>query len=115
MKTHLHPDKFSDTPLNIFKMNLGTVIKNIRKQRGQTQQEFASSCGITQTYLSQIENNNKEPNLSTLKEISNNLDLPLPILFFLSLNEDDISPEKREAFQKLNPSVKTLINNFFNV
>lgn len=96
-------------------MNLGTVIKNIRKQRGQTQQEFASSCGITQTYLSQIENNNKEPNLSTLKEISNNLGLPLPILFFLSLNEEDISPEKREVFEKLNPQVKTLINDFFNV
>lgn len=96
-------------------MNLGTVIKNIRKQRGQTQQEFASSCGITQTYLSQIENNSKEPNLSTLKEISNNLGLPLPILFFLSLNEEDISPEKREAFEKLNPPVKTLINDFFNV
>ncbi|WP_454059748.1 helix-turn-helix domain-containing protein [Elizabethkingia ursingii] len=72
-------------------MNLGTVIKDIRKQRGQTQTEFADSCGITQTYLSQIENNAKEPNLSTLKEISKNLDLPLPILFYLSLNEDDIS------------------------
>ncbi|WP_376777234.1 helix-turn-helix domain-containing protein [Flavobacterium covae] len=96
-------------------MNLGTVIKNIRKQKGQTQQEFALNCGITQTYLSQIENNSKEPNLSTLKEISNNLDLPLPILFYLSLNEDDISPEKREAFEKINPSVKTLINDFFNV
>lgn len=96
-------------------MNLGTVIKNIRKQRSQTQQEFASSCGITQTYLSQIENNCKEPNLSTLRVISDNLELPLPILFFLSLNEEDIFPEKREAFEKLNPPVKNLINDFFNV
>ncbi|PQA94893.1 Helix-turn-helix [Chryseobacterium piscicola] len=97
------------------KMNLGTVIKDIRKQRGQTQTEFADSCGITQTYLSQIENNAKEPNLSTLKEISKNLDLPLPILFYLSLNEDDISPEKRKAFEIINPSVKSLINEFFRV
>lgn len=96
-------------------MNLGTVIKDIRKQRGQTQTEFADSCGITQTYLSQIENNAKEPNLSTLKEISKNLDLPLPILFYLSLNEDDISPEKRKAFEIINPSVKSLINEFFRV
>ena len=96
-------------------MNLGTVIKDIRKQRGQTQTEFADSCGIPQTYLSQIENNAKEPNLSTLKEISKNLDLPLPILFYLSLNEDDISPEKRKAFEIINPSVKSLINEFFRV
>lgn len=94
-------------------MNLGAVIKDIRKQKRQTQTEFASNCGITQTYLSQIENNSKEPNLSTLKEISNNLDIPLPILFFLSLNEDDISPEKRKAFEIINPSVKLLINDFF--
>jgi transcriptional regulator with XRE-family HTH domain len=96
-------------------MNLGTVIKNIRKQKGQTQIEFASFCGITQTYLSQIENNSKEPNLSTLKEISRNLEVPLPILFFLSLNEEDIPVEKRKAFEIVNPSVKSLINEFFRV
>jgi len=96
-------------------MNLGTVIKDIRKQKGQTQKEFALSCGITQTYLSQIENNSKEPNLSTLKVISLNLEMPLPILFFMSLNEEDISPEKRKAFEIINPSVKSLINEFFRV
>lgn len=96
-------------------MNLGSIIKEIRKQRRQTQIEFAANCSITQTYLSQIENNAKEPNLATLKKISENLDLPLPILFFLSLNEDDIPPEKRKAFEIINPSVKSLINEFFSV
>lgn len=96
-------------------MDLGTTIRTIRKQRGQTQNEFATSCGITQTYLSQIENNSKEPNLSTLKEIGASLDIPLPILFFLSLNNDDIKPEKRDAFNLINPSVKSLVNEFFKV
>jgi transcriptional regulator with XRE-family HTH domain len=96
-------------------MNIGKVIKDTRKQKGQTQTEFAQSCGITQTYLSQIENNTKEPNLSTLKIISSNLDIPLPILFFMSLNEEDISPEKRKAFEIINPSVKSLINEFFRI
>lgn len=94
-------------------MNIGQVIKDTRKQKGQTQNEFALSCGITQTYLSQIENNSKEPNLSTLKVISQNLDIPLPILFFMSLNEEDIAPEKRDAFAIINPSVKSFINEFF--
>lgn len=96
-------------------MNLGNIIKNIRKQRGQTQSEFALSCGITQTYLSQIESNLKEPNLSTLKSISENLAVPLPILFFLSMTEDDVQPGKREAFQIVSPSVKSLVNEFFAV
>lgn len=94
-------------------MNLGQTIKNIRKQKGQTQSEFANVCAITQTYLSQIENNLKEPTMGTLKLISSKLDIPLPILFFLSLNEEDVDPEKRIAFQIISPSIKSLINEFF--
>jgi transcriptional regulator with XRE-family HTH domain len=96
-------------------MDLGTVIKNIRKQKGQTQCEFASTCGITQTYLSQIEGNLKEPNLSTLKLISEKLDMPLPILFFLSMTKEDVQPNKRKAFEIVSPSVKSLVNEFFTV
>ena len=96
-------------------MDLGNVIKNIRKQKGLTQSEFASLCGITQTYLSQIETNSKEPNLSTLKSIGEKLNVPLPILFFLSMTENDIQPNKRKAFQIVSPSVKSLVNEFFAV
>jgi transcriptional regulator with XRE-family HTH domain len=96
-------------------MDLGTTIKNIRKQKGQTQSELASSCGITQTYLSQIEGNLKEPNLATLKTVSENLKIPLPILFFLSMTEDDVQPNKRKAFQIVSPSIKSLVNEFFAV
>tara|TARA_R110002050_G_scaffold102384_1_gene210910 strand:- start:2037 stop:2327 length:291 start_codon:yes stop_codon:yes gene_type:complete len=96
-------------------MDLGNIIKNIRKQKKLTQTEFASSCGITQTYLSQIESNQKEPNLSTLKNISNSLSIPLPILFFLSMTKEDVQPNKRKAFEIVSPSVKSLVNEFFSV
>jgi transcriptional regulator with XRE-family HTH domain len=96
-------------------MDLGIVIKNMRKKRGLTQSEFATNCGITQTYLSQIEGNLKEPNLSTLKVIGEQLNMPLPILFFLSMNGDDVQPNKRDAFEIVSPSVKSLVNEFFSV
>lgn len=96
-------------------MDLGNAIKNIRKKKNQTQGELALSCGITQTYLSQIEGNLKEPNLSTLKTISEHLDMPLPILFFLSMTEEDVQPSKRKAFQIVSPSVKSLVNEFFAI
>jgi transcriptional regulator with XRE-family HTH domain len=96
-------------------MDLGNIIKNIRKQKGFTQNELASLCGITQTYLSQIEGNLKEPNLSTLREISEKLKIPLPILFFLSMTMDDVQPSKRKAFEIVSPSVKSLVNEFFTV
>ena len=96
-------------------MDIGTIIKNIRKQKGQTQGEFAALCDITQTYLSQIESNQKEPNLSKLKTISENLNVPLPILFFLSMTEEDVPVNKRKAFKIVSPSVKSLVNEFFAV
>lgn len=96
-------------------MNLGIKIKQIRKQKGLTQSSFASICGITQTYLSQIENNQKEPNISTLKKISQVLEVPLPILFFLSMDEEDVSQEKREAFKLVSPSINSLVYEFFKV
>jgi len=94
-------------------MDLGKVIKNNRKQKGQTQDEFAKACGITQTYLSQIEGNKKEPNLSTLKIISNELEIPLPILFFMSMNSEDVSIEKRAQFESIGSKLKILVNDFF--
>ena len=96
-------------------MDLGNVIKNSRKQKRLTQNEFSSLCGITQTYLSQIEGNLKEPNLSTLKAISEKLNIPLPILFFLSMTAEDVQPNKRKAFEIVSPSVKSLVNEFFAV
>lgn len=96
-------------------MDLGLAIKSIRKQKGFKQNQFAELCEITPSYLSQIENNNKEPNLSILKIISNNLGTPLPILFFLSLDNDDVKPEKKEAFKMIAPSIKSLVNQFFAV
>lgn len=96
-------------------MDLGNIIKNIRNQKKLTQIELAYSCGITQTYLSQIERNQKEPNLSTLKKISSCLNIPLPILFFLSMTEEDVLPNKRKAFEIIRPSVISLVNEFFSV
>ncbi len=96
-------------------MDLGLAIKSMRKQKGLKQNQFAEICKITPSYLSQIENNNKEPNLSTLKIISGNLGTPLPILFFLALDNEDIKPEKIEAFKMIAPSIKSLVNQFFAV
>ena len=94
-------------------MDIGKVIKSIRKDKGLNQIELATNVEITQAYLSLIEKNKKEPNLSTLKKISNELDVPLPILFFLSLDEEDIPEKKKEAFNMIFPSVNSFIESLF--
>jgi XRE family transcriptional regulator, regulator of sulfur utilization len=94
-------------------MDLGTTIKTMRQKRSIKQKDFAVQCDITAAYLSQIENNQKDPNLSTLRSISAQLGLPLPILLFLSLDEQDVKPEKQAAFNLINSPVKSLISEFF--
>lgn len=94
-------------------MDLGKAIKALRERKNVRQQTLASQCQISQTYLSQIENNQKEPNLSILKIIAENLKVPLPIIFFLSLDKADIKPDKLTAFEMLEPSIKSLISEFF--
>lgn len=96
-------------------MDLGQTIKDLRQEKQLTQEQLATQCGMTQTYLSQIERNQKEPTLSALKDIAASLEVPVPILFFLSINEKDIPPEKRDAFNSVGATFKSVIHEFFTV
>ena len=69
---------------------------------------------ICSDYLSQIEANLREPNINTLKEICIHIQTPLPILFYLSLDESDVTNEKREAFKIIDQPIKSLIKEFFS-
>ena len=96
-------------------MNIGQAIRNIRKERTPqlNQAEFASYIGITQTYLSQIETGSKTPNISVLESISKKFEIPLPIIFWFSLEEIDIAEHKKEYFRFLKPTVDSMIDEFF--
>lgn len=94
-------------------MNIGHSIKLIREGKGYNQKTFAEMCGITSSYLSQIENNQKTPHSNALKTIADRLDVPLPIIYFLSIDETDIKPEKREIFNLMVPTVKAMLSTFF--
>lgn len=94
-------------------MNLGETIRHQRKKQKLSQGELAESIGITQAYLSQIEKNKKEPNLSTLKKLSGTLSIPLPVLFFKAMDENDVPIEKKEMFNSLNKTIEDLIDKIF--
>jgi transcriptional regulator with XRE-family HTH domain len=90
-------------------MRLGAAVKDLRRKAGLRQEDLAERVGLTQSYLSQIENDRKEPNLSTLRQIGGELGVSLPILFFLSMDEEDVRPERKEAFDRIFPHLKDLI------
>jgi len=90
-------------------MKLGIIISSFRKEKGLKQGQLARELGISQTYLSQIERDKKEPNLSLLKKIAKQLNIPLPIIFFFSLEAEDLPENKRNIFNKIFPKAKNLI------
>lgn len=94
-------------------MNIGNTIKEIRKRKGFSQQELAKKSEVSQTYLSQIENGERNPTLEVLQKISVALDIPFPVLSFLTLEHTDISEDKIEAYKRIEPVVSSLIKEFF--
>lgn len=95
-------------------MNYGKAISTIRKKNKYSQKDFSKIVGIDQSYLSQIENNKKRPSTKLLDNISSKLGIPVPILFFLTLSEDDISPEKKELFEIIYPRISDMIFSLIN-
>jgi DNA-binding XRE family transcriptional regulator len=48
---------------------LGVLIQEIREQKNMTQEQLATKCGTTKSYISRIENNASDVRLSTLMRI----------------------------------------------
>ncbi len=77
-------------------MNLGKTIQTCRKARGLKQYELAASAGLSESYLSLVEKNKREPSLSALEGIASALGVPLSALIFLAGEEEvngDLSPQ----------------------
>lgn len=95
-------------------MDLGLAVRTLRKSKGLTQGNFCEMVGITQSYLSQVENGNKEPSIDVVKKIADALGTPMPVLFWFTLTEEDVDESKVEVFKLLKPSVDSLVDAFFN-
>lgn len=48
---------------------LGVILQELRQQEGLTQQQLASKCGTTKSYISRIENDASDIRLTTIMRI----------------------------------------------
>lgn len=95
-------------------MNIGQAIRTLRKNDLMNQEEFASSVGITQSYLSLIEKGHKKPSLDVLQQMADILNTPLPVLFWFGIEREDVSEDKKYIYDTLKPSIDNLINEVFS-
>lgn len=84
-------------------MSIGKTLKEIRKQRNLTQAALAQEINISRSYLSDIENGNKNPSIKTIENLAQKLNVSVNYLtsgnkMYTDLTDD----EKKEEFLKLN-------------
>ena len=89
-------------------MNFGIAVKSIRKKLDISQAELAGKCGLSQTSLSQIETGSKRPSPKTIQNICNVLEIPESIVYIVAMQEKDISSCKKELYNVIYPSLKSL-------
>jgi len=94
-------------------MNIGKAVKTVRKNKGLNQKQFCELVGITQSYLSGIENNKKKPSTEVLEKIADKVGITLAVLFWFTVEEKDVDPNKAEMFKLLKPSVDRVITDLF--
>src|SRR5690625_6471879 len=79
--------------------DFGSFIKSIRTKRKLTLVELSILTGVSNPYLSQIENNKFEPSLEVLNKLSVGLNQPLDSLIKgvgYSLQSDSVGEESKD-------------------
>lgn len=80
-------------------MDLGKKIKQMRNQKGLTQEELADRCELTKGYISQLENDLNSPSIATLTDILAALGSNLAE-FFREETQEKVVYSKAEFIQK---------------
>ena len=83
------------------KMNIGHALKLCRSAKNLSLEELAGYAGLSQSYLSMIETNKRDPTLATIEKLATALDIPMPILLFLAADKDELSGLDAETAQRL--------------
>jgi len=83
-------------------MSLGKNIKLARFNAGLKQKELAELLGISTNYLSLVENDKREPSISFLKALADEINIPVGI-FFLDIDSDakPMGTEERILFHRI--------------
>ena len=90
-------------------MDIETAIRTIRKQKGLTQKELASVCGISTNALCSIENNYTMPAKATITKICQSLNIPSAYLLFFSIQDEDLPKDSQTLFNALFEPLKIVL------
>lgn len=83
---------------------LGEQVRNVRKSRGITLKELAEQTGLSIGYISQIERDLTDPLLSTLRKLSEALDVPTYLFMGVAETDSRLTTRKNEVITLSQPN-----------
>ena len=90
-------------------MNIGHALKMCRSAKRLSLDALAERTLLSQSYLSMIESNKREPTLSTIGKIAKALEVPVPIVMFLAAEKDDLKGFDIETSSRLSIAAMNVI------
>ena len=82
-------------------MKIGNRLKELRIQKGLTQEELADRCELSKGFISQMERDLTSPSIATLMDILQCLGTDLPEFFSESPKEEQIVFHDSDYFEKI--------------
>jgi len=83
-------------------MSVGRAIKFARVAAGIRQKDLADRLDVSPNYLSLVENDKREPSMSFLRNLADEMAIPLGLLF-VNVDSDlsEVSPEERALLLRI--------------
>ena len=72
-------------------MKIGDTLKKLRQKRRLTLEDVALATGLSISYISCLERDKRNINFTTLEKIAKAISVPLPVIIFLSANDEDFN------------------------
>ncbi|MDI6870580.1 MAG: cupin domain-containing protein [Bacillota bacterium] len=97
---------------------LGRKLRELRKTRRITLQELAARCGLSASFISQVERGLVSPSIAALKKLAKSLEIPMGYLFGSEPSEGDVvvrrDKRKRLLLPHLDVTYELLTPNLVN-
>jgi transcriptional regulator with XRE-family HTH domain len=84
----------------VIKLDIGSKIRAIRNRKKITIAQMCEGTGLSKGFISNVENNNTSPSISTLQTIASYLEVPLPYLLL----------EKKQQMRVVRKGARTTTN-----
>lgn len=93
---------------NIIRVEIGNKIRQLRTQKGLTQEELADRCELSKGFISQLENDLTSPSIATLVDILQCLGTSLKE-FFNDDDDDQIVFRREDFFEKIDSELHSKV------